>query len=273
MPVRLNLTPICATPDNQIKINVRRASKYPRVEWGALRYPICAVVGGGPSVLDHIETLKIWNGDVFAINDTGKFLSDNGIPCYVISVDGTRVPFRIGPLVKGALFATRVHRCQFKQFKDLPIRVFDMAEEDKVLGVEGGATTVCRTPHLLLRMGYAGVCYFGFDGSFADDFTHVSGHSDSARDNMVIVRARGRDYVTHAGFILQHEYMLYVMKRHSELLHNASGGLFQAMFEDPDGWEVVAVAEDLKKKYDAGGDFCWSKEYRGNQWQPMQATS
>jgi hypothetical protein len=128
---------------------------------------------------------------------------------------------------------------------------------------------VCRTPHLLLRMGYAGVVYFGFDGSFANDFTHVSGHSDSARDNMLIVRAGGRDYVTHAGFLLQHEYMLYVLTKYSQYLHNASGGLLKAMLENPDTWEVVAVAEDLKKKYDAGGDFCWSKEYRGNQWQPQ----
>jgi hypothetical protein len=271
-PIRINLKPICATPDNQIKINVRRASKYPRVEWGALRYPACAVVGGGPSVLDQLDVLRMWNGDVFAINDTGKFLSDNGIPNYVISVDGTRVPFRIGPLVKGALFATRVHRCQFTQFKDLPIRVFDMAEEDNIKGIEGGATTVCRTPHLLLRMGYSGVVYFGFDGSFDGDMTHVSGYSDSARDNMLIVRAGGNDYVTHAGFLLQHEYMMYALKKYPQFLHNASGGLFKAMLENPETWEVVAVAEDLKKKYDEGGDYSWSKEYRGNQ-ECMQATS
>lgn len=272
-PRRIGLTPICATPDNQIKTNVRRAGKYPRVEWAVLKYPVCAVVGGGPSVMDYLDELRAWQGDVFAINDTGKYLSDNGIASTIISVDGTRIPFRIGPLVKGAIFATRVHRIQFSQLKGLPIRVFDMAEEDRAKGVEGGPTSICRTPHLLLRMGYAGIAYFGMDGSFLGDMTHISGKSLSAHENMVIVRAGGKDYVTHGGFLLQHQWMLEAFRRHSQFLYNASGGLFRAMLENPDTWEVVAVAEDLKKKYEESGDPCWTKEYRGgiNSWQP-QAT-
>lgn len=261
-PKRIHLQPICATPDKQVKINVRRASKYPRVEWGVLKYPVCAVVGGGPSVADRLDELRNWNGDVFAINDTGKYLSENGIASTIISVDGTRIPFRIGPLVKGAIFATRVHRCQFSQLKGKPIRVFDMAEEDNKKGIEGGPTSICRTPHLLLRMGYAGIAYFGMDGSFAGDITHVSGKSDSAFDNMLIVRAGGREYVTHAGFLLQHEWMLQAFRRHYRFLYNASDGLFRAMLENPDTWEVVAVAEDLKRKYDEGGSNEWNKEYQ-----------
>ena len=260
-PVRINLMPLCATPDNQIKINVRRASKYPRAEWGVLRYPVCAVVGGGPSVMGQLETLRHWQGDIFAINDTASYLSKEGIASYLFAVDGIRTPFRVGDLVKGALFATRVHRCQFTQMKGKPIRVFDMAEEDHYGGIEGGATAVCRTPHLLLRMGYRGIAYFGIDGSFADGITHVSGKSDSARDNMIIIRAGGRDYITHAGFLLQHQYMTGVFQKYGSFLFNASGGLFKAMLENPDTWSVIAVAEDLKKKYEAGGCNSWNKEY------------
>lgn len=270
-PRRIKLNSICATPDKQIKINVRRAGKYPRVTWGAFRYPMCAVVGGGPSVVAHLDTLRQWTGDIFAINDTGKFLSDNGISSYLLSVDGTPVPFRIGPLVKGAVFATRVHRHQFTQLRGLPIRVFDMAEEDNVKGIEGGATTVCRTPHLFLRMGYSGIMYFGFDGSFVGDITHISGKSDSAHDNMLIVNAGGVDYVTHAGFLIQHEYMIEQLNKYPEFLFNASGGLLKAMLEYPDTWEVVAVAEDLKQKFEANGFHGWKKEYKGGtEWQQPQ---
>jgi hypothetical protein len=270
-PFRISLTPCCATPDNQLKINVRRASKYPRVEWGVLKYPTCAVVGGGPSVLGQLENLRKWEGDIYAINDTAGYLSSEGISCYVYAVDGVRIPFRLGPLVKGAVFATRVHRCQFSQLKGKPIQVFDMAEENHTGGIEGGATAVCRTPHLFLRMGYAGIVYFGIDGSFYGDITHVSGKSDSARDNMIIIKAGGRDYVTHAGFLLQHEYMMQVFKKYPQFLFNASGGLFHAMLKNPDTWSVVAVAEDLKNKYEAGGSFCWNKEYKINNYVPKEA--
>ncbi len=263
MPQRINIKSVCAIEDKEALINARRSQKYPRVEWGVLKYPVCAVVGGGPSVMDHLDELKNWDGDIFAINDTGKYLSDNGIASYVLSVDGTRTPFRIGPLVKGAIFASRVHRCQFTQLKDKSIRVFDMAEEDNIKGIEGGATTVCRTPHLFLRMGYAGIMYFGIDGSFAGDITHVSGKSDSAHDNMLIVRAGGKDYVTHAGFLMQHQYMTAIMQKYPEFLYNASGGLFAAMIANMDTWEVIAVAEDLKQKYEADGYYGWSKPYKG----------
>jgi len=273
---RPSLNPIPSTPDKRAKINVRRAGKYPRVEWGVLRYPMAAVVGGGPSTSRQLDTLRWWDGDIFAINDTAKYLSDNGISCYLYAIDGTEVPFRVGDGVRGAIFATRVHRNQFRQMEKmgLPILVFDLAEEDKFKGIEGGPTAVCRTPHLLLRMGYRGVTYFGIDGSFEGDTTHVSGHSDSAHDNMLIIRAGGVDYVTHGGFMLQHDYMARIMKKHSKYLFNASGGVFGAMLENPNDWEVIAVAEDLKQKFDKGGDHTWNKRYEGGYtWQQPEASS
>jgi hypothetical protein len=112
-------------------------------------------------------------------------------------------------------------------------------------------------------MGYRGITFFGLDGSFAGDVTHVSGKSDTAHDNMVIIRVKGVDYISHGGFMLQNQWMLEAFKRHGLFLHNASGGLLAAMLENPDTWSVVAIAGDLKRKYEAGGNFLWSKPYKG----------
>lgn len=273
---RPTLNPIASTHDKRAKINARRSSKYTFVEWGVLRYPMAAVVGGGPSAARQLDVLRTWEGDIFAINDTAKYLSDEGINCYLYAIDGTRVLFRVGKNVKGALFASRVDRAQFKQAErmNIPIRIFHLADEDRKHGIEGGPTAICRTPHLLLRMGYRGITYFGMDGSFEGDITHVSGKSESAHDNMLVVRAGGLDYVTHGGFLLQHEYMMKVFKKYPKYLHNASGGVFKAMLENPDTWEVVAVAQDLKDKFDMGGDHTWNKEYSGGYtWQPPQQLS
>ena len=269
---RIGIKQVSSTDTKQVKINIRRSSKYPRVTWGTLRYPMCAVVGGAPSVREHIDTLLRWPGDIFAINDTSRFLSDNSVPHYMLAIDGTKVPFRTGPLCMGALFSSRVDRVQFKQMKHLPIRVFDLTEDVDMGTIEGGSTAACRTPHLLLSMGYGGITYFGLDGSFEGDITHVSGKSESAHDNMVIIRVNNVDYVSHAGFMLQNEYLVGKFRRHPQLLHNASGGLLAAMLADEtDTWSVIAVAEDLKKKYEKGGFFGWTKDYKGvPSWQSQQ---
>lgn len=260
MPFRLSLYAMGLMTEQMVNENFEYSKKFNRATWGILLHDTCAVVGGGASVDKHLETLRNWKGDIFAINDTAKYLSDNGISCYLLAIDGTDIPFKIGPLVKGALFASRVHKNQFDQFPFEDIRMFDMAEEDPVDGIEGGATAVCRTPHLLLKMGYAGICYFGCEGSFFKK-THVGGDRDDAFWNLVIVRADNVDYLTNAGFIIQNKYMADTLTQYPKFLRNFSGGLLEAMIKHPDTWEVVAVTEGLKKQYDDQGAHIFNTQY------------
>lgn len=275
MPLRINLEPVCNTNDKVIKKNIKQSRRYQSVEWAdpktVLFKPPCAVVGGSPNLPSMLHVLRKWKGDIFAINATAGYLSDQGIPCFLYAIDCDPNPWRIGPLVKGALFATRVHRNQFKQFKRKDIRTFHMAEDDNRTGVEGGPTAVCRTPHLFLRMGYRAVVYFGIDGCFTHE-THITGTDKLAYGNMVIVRAGGIDYITNAAFLLQHQYMVEVLTKHPQFLVNASGGLLAAMLKYPDTWEVVAIADDLKAQYASKGIDPWTKEYVPNVdclWRPV----
>lgn len=270
-PIRPKLEPKCITDTKTIKKNIKMSRRYQKVKWSVLAYPPAAVVGGGPSTKSSLEVLRRWPGDIFAINDTAGFLSDNGIPCYLFSVDATEVLYKIGPLVRGAVFASRVHREQFKQFKRADVQVFDMYEDIPGNGdIEGGPTGVCRTPHLLLRMGYRAAYYFGCDGSFYD-FTHVTGKSEAALANMMIISVNGVDYLSNAAFLLQNEYLVEVMLKHPDFIINASGGLLKAMLEHPDTWEVTAIRDDLKVQYGEEGARIWTQEYdmtKHNIWRP-----
>ena len=274
-PIRPGLTAKCMTDNKTVKKNIKLARRYQRVEWGVAKYPPCAVVAGGPSTKANLETLRNWPGDIFAINDTAKFLSDNGIPCYIFAIDSTEVLFKIGPLVKGAFFATRVDREQFKQFKRADVRTFHLLEDvgNNQGDVEGGPTAVCRTPSLLLRIGYQGIYYFGCDGSFYD-VSHVFGKSEAALLNMMVVRAGDVEYLTNAAFVLQSKYLIEVFQKHPQFLINASGGLLKAMIDYPNTWEVVAIREDLREQYRVQGDTNWSVEYdmrEHNIWRPEVA--
>ncbi len=266
MPVRLSLTANGTAKPKEPENNKRKSAKYPRVTWAIAKYPPCAVVGGGLSVQSRLEILRKWHGDVFAINDTAGYLSDNEVPCFLYAVDTTDIPYRIGSFVKGAVLASRVNIIQFRQMKKRPIWVFDMAEEDPHDGIEGGPTAVCRTAHLFLKMGYSGIKYFGIDGSFDMRFTHASGYSKAAYDNMMIVTAGGVDYNTNAAFMLQNEFMVDVMTKYKEFLTHDSDGLIKAMLENPETWSVAAVADDLKGAFEKNGCMAFNVKYKENVW-------
>ena len=256
-PVRLSIEAKCNTNIGDIVVNKNNSRNYPRVTWGILRYPMCAVCGGGDSLKENLNILRTWPGHIYGVNDTAGYLSDNGIPSFIYSIDGTKVPYRKGKKIKGALFASRVNKVQFT-FKN--IRVFDMAEDDKQ-GVGGGVSGVGRTVHLFLRMGYRGITYFGCDSSFSGS-THLSGTQNIAFENMVIVRAGNKEYLTNAAMILQAQFMVDCFIKYPQYLVNASSGLMQGMLENPDTWSVIAVSEDLKKQYESLGCKEWNKPYK-----------
>jgi len=271
-PIRIRIAANgTALPEEPMQ-NKEACAKYPRVTWNHIYKP-CAVVGGGLSVLSRLEMLRNWKGDIFGINDTAGWLSDHGIPCYVYAIDVTKIPFKIGSLVKGALFASRVNIVQFEQMGERPIWVFDLGEENQKDGIEGGPTAVCRTPHLLAKMGYKGVTYFGIDSSFDPNITHLSGLSQAAYMNMTIVNAGGVNYYTNAGFMLQNQYMFEVLTNPDckKFFTLESDGLLKAIIENPDTWSVVAIADDLKEKYDKAGCTVWKEKYNGGNeiWRPQ----
>lgn len=275
MPMRISLNAVCNTGNKEVKKNARQSRRYPRISRGVLLYPPCAVVGGSPNLPNSLPILRNWKGDIFAVNNTAGYLSDQGIPHYLYAIDCDPNPWRIGPLTKGAVFASRVHRNQMKQFKRADVRIFDMAEENNTEGIEGGPTAACRAAHLFLVMGYMSVYFFGIDGCFTAS-THVTGNQPDAHSNMLIIRANGIDYLTNAAFLLQNQHMIDCFNKYPKFLHNASGGLLKAMLENQDTWDVIAITDDLKKQYEAKGVKIWNREYQPGEnkiWQPQATLS
>ena len=271
--VQLQLASTGRYDEMLVKTHIKKAEKYPFVMWGCVIYPPCAVVGGGPGLDSCLSTLREWKGDIFAINDTAGYLSDQGIASYVYSIDAIDVPYRVGKLVKGAVFATRVHPNQFKQFKKEDIRVFSMAEDNSGMGIEGGPTGVCRTPHLFLQMGYRAVVYFGIEGCFYNT-THMGGNREDAFWNMMIIEVSGKQYLTNGGLLLQTQCMVDYFTKYPNFLVNASGGFLAAMIKDPQGWNVLAVSGDLRNQYQANGCSVFSEEHMIDEdklWRPPLA--
>lgn len=195
-----------------------------------------AIVGGGPSVLDVLDELKAWPGDIWAINNTAAWLAKHGIRSTLLSVDPDNFEFdKTG--VADALLASCCHP---KAFDGLNVSMFHMIEHDPS-GVAGGTSTASRAPALALRMGYFDMTFFGCEGSFVEA-DHVD--RDEQKPEQLIIRA-GADYKTTPPLLLQCECLSDLI-REFPCFHEKSGGLLRAMVKHPD-WEVVAVSGALKQ--------------------------
>jgi len=272
-PPRIKYNAKANTSTNQMRKNLAsNAGKYEFVGGGIANKPPCVVAGGGPSLKSSLEILRKWEGDIFGVNDTAGYLSDNGIPCYLFAMDASDIPYKRGPLVKGAVLATRCNPIQFEPYND--IRVFNMYEDDREYCVEGGGTATTRAPHLFLRMGYQKIVFVGCDGSMPlEGDSHIYGHQSYTDADNFIVRAGDTDYLTNISLYAQSNYLHTKILKHPSFLINASGGMLKGMIEHPDTWWVVAVGEPLKKKYVDLGYYGWVKRYEGDNkiWQPQQA--
>jgi len=212
-----------------------------------------AVVGGGPSVLAHLDELRAFT-DIWAINGTCQWLKGHGIESILFSVDpGEDMP----PLCEGverAILASNCHPGAFDALGGKDVRIFhtflreDIGPEIVALcerfAIVPGTTSACSAPLAALRMGYKRIVYFGCEGSFAET-THS--FKDEDHESQVIVRAGGKDFRTNLQFYMQSEYLAKLCRLFPTFLCERSGGLLRAMIEHPDTWEVAALSEHLTK--------------------------
>lgn len=192
-----------------------------------------AVCGGGPSLESHLEELRSWPGDIWAINQTADYLLSHGIDCTLFTVDA---------LIKSTSATKRLvsSNCDPALFGGA--QCFGLIEFEKD-GVPGGSTSAGRTPALALRLGYPGVVYFGCDSSFVTQ-SHID--RDERLPHALIVRADGADYLTHPELCMQAECLSEVLREFPGVFQSKSGGLLDAMTNDPQ-WSVVGVSGALKE--------------------------
>jgi hypothetical protein len=234
-PFRITFTPRIDVDETRLAANLHVSREYPKAQRGVHPHPV-AVVGGGPSLVDRLEELRGWPGDIWAINQTADWLRNRGIEATLFSVDSAE--WAIGA-AKSALLATCCDPSMFRGHGE--IRVFDMAEHAEV-GISGGTTSAGRAPALALLLGYPGVAFFGCDSSFVDS-DHVDRHEGQAE--MLMVRANGADYKTRPDLLLQAQELSQLLRTFDAYFHNHSAGLLAAMVVDED-WEIVGVSAGMK---------------------------
>lgn len=234
------MTAKCIVPDHIQDENVRRNASLPFLEPEDTHDRKLAVVGSGPSIRDHVEDLRAFDGDIWAVNYTASWLAGQGIRSTMITVDGLPFDPRVRNGVERAIVASCVHPDTPGYFTD--VRQFHLVEHDPD-GIQGGTTTACRAQFLAIHQGYHDVTFYGCESSFSDR-DHVDRHE--APEEQIIIKADGKLYRTTPQLMVQADDLSGFIVGFPSVFRERSGGLLAAMVADP-WWGVEAVSDALKQ--------------------------
>jgi hypothetical protein len=241
MTFRLEITSQCVEPIERLKEYALTCADLPRLSRKDPHGGKLALVGGGPSVHQHLDELKAWDGEIWAINATASWLNGHGIKSKFITVDPGLCPKEQVEGVEEAYLATLCH----PQMRDLfpKVSFFDMRETHPE-GVTGGTTTASRALSLAIYQGFYDITLYGCEGSFTIGKDHVD--RDETRPEMVVIQAGNEHFVTYLEFMMQSETLANMIRLAPNVFKQRCGGLLEAMIKHPDTWAIVAVSEALK---------------------------
>lgn len=213
-----------------------------------------AVVGGGPSAVEHLDELREWPGDIWAVNQSAPWLKKHApkanVWMFTIDPDEALAEPQFTEGVDKAILSSACHPSVFEALKGREIRMFHCRRLDdmpELICLGGGRCAVARTPLQAAWQGYLSVTYFGCEGSLGDT-THAYRHEH--RPNQFIVRAGGVDYVTTPDLCMNTEDLSEDLRTYPKALKEKSGGLLRAMVQHPDDWVVVALSGQMKDRLD-----------------------
>lgn len=226
--------------DEQLQENLRHARGLDckKLQPGP-RVPL-AVVGGGASINNHIDTLKNWQGDVWAINGAWRWCRDNGIDAVFCSVDPHPIVAKWAEGAKRAMLATQCHPEAFDVLKGADLITFETGTEVKA----AAGTTASTLIYAGILTHHSSVTLFGCESCYLPNKTHAYQKED--HPNQIVVACGEGFYLTGADFYVQARAMADIINSLDGYVKEESGGLLRAFINNPKHW-VAWVSESLVK--------------------------
>jgi hypothetical protein len=209
--------------------------------------PSLAVVGGGDF---DIEAVRAFDGEVWGINGTWRYLTERGIDATFYTIDAN---IGILPMCRGAkraVLASWCHPAVFDALSGANVEVADVGTE-----IKGNISTAATAPMIAAERGHKGLTFFGCNGSFGDQ-THVD-RDDSAETNFIWVECGGREFKSRPDMVAQTESLAEIIRAmRARDLPNAirveGDGFLPALIDHGD-YDVThackAIHEGLEHRY------------------------
>lgn len=237
----------CCVSDDVMARNAGLCPEYPE----PAGHGNLAVVGGGHSASDHVDELRSWDGEVWAINGTWQWCRDNGIDAAFMSADPQKDQIDLVKGVKRAVLAAHTEPEVWPLLCDADVRVFRY-------GVPGPTSAVAASL-VAIKSGWRHVTYFGCESSFGET-THTF---KNEMHDIVRVVSGDKPFLTKLEFILQAEQLASIIRALPQFYSERSGGLLAALIEHND-WDMTHGSPSIaaRMRYvEAGGGCPFPESY------------
>lgn len=202
----------------------------------AARHASLAVVGGHPRIARHVETLRQWRGDVWAINGAWRWCNDRGIKASFVSCDPSE---HVVGYCDGARHAILARHCNPRAFDGVyEAECFDLGADD----VLSGPTTATAIPHLAVMTGHTQATFFGCGGDI-DGTSHAYADAVPMPNRLAVETTSGR-FITEPGLLVQSEWLAKIIRAAPNVFSERSGGLLSALIEDP-SYDITAASRSI----------------------------
>jgi hypothetical protein len=218
----------------QIEANIQSslARRLPYLQMGPPQPHKVAIVAGGPSVINDLETFRKWDGFVVAINGAHDWLQDNGItPDALILNDPS--PLLAGhcqhpndttaylvssccdPSVFDALQGKRVVIWHWRQATRMQVKMFEAKFADVGYGY-GAPSCATTAPYIMYMLGFREFHLFGVDSSCVGNNTHaVRNFGDrlgEQRSPDCVVQVGNESFMTRMMWVAQARYLWHMIE-------------------------------------------------------------
>lgn len=197
---------------------------------GKAGHPSLAIVGGGHSAA-HFP--KDWDGDIWAVNRTWRWLTDMGMDAWFYTADPQAAA---APFAKGASKGILASYCDPSVFDEIVyVEAFDIPTKGY------GATSAACAPTPALLKGYTEISFFGCESCFHGT-THI--YADDPVPHLMKVEVGGQEFLTKPGLAMQAEMLSEFIRAAPHVFKDRSGGFLGALVEHGE-YEVIAGSRQL----------------------------
>lgn len=230
--------------DLTLERNAQHSSRlgYPLIGEAGPVAPNLAVVGGSPSVVNHIEELKAWDGEIWATNGAYIWCLGNGIEATFYTIDPSIALAPIAAKANRAILSSICDPAVFDAVKG-PIEIFPKDE------LPNGSSGVATAPMVAAKRGHTSVTFFGCESSFEGQ-EHAYSWSHKT-DSRLIVECGGEEYMTTPQLIMQAEYLAEIARNVPGFIKVAGSGFLPALIEHGD-YEVLKVSRNIMESLTHG---------------------
>jgi len=252
-PLFIPVLVICNTSDEDLERNVRENSKRD-LKWVKLEEPhdrIAVMVGGGPSVTDHVDDIRALDrkgAHIFAMNAASEWCHEHRISVdYQVIADAKpETAGLVDPWAEEYLFASQVNpEClryiggDFGTLWHLEVGNIERWFPEKRVKrggyalIGGGAAVGNSALALAYTMGYREFHIFGYDSSHRDGQSHAYPQDMNRFIPCVDVEWGGRTYHSSVAMKAQAEKFqitAQALKQEGCTLHVYGDGLLPAMY-------------------------------------------